>query len=62
MQDPIHDYNDNSLERNTALLSMLKNIVIMEDNLSELTRKVDVLDKKVEYTYENLEGNIMKRV
>lgn len=51
MQDPIQDYNDNSLERNTALLSMLKNIVIMEDNLSELTRKVDVLDKKVEYTY-----------
>lgn len=30
---------------------MSKNMIIMEDNIEELTRKVEILEKKVEYTY-----------
>ena len=40
MHDPIEDFKDNSLEKNAALLAMSKNIIIMEDNIEELTRKV----------------------
>lgn len=47
----IEDIEENSFEKNAALLTMSKNMIIMEDNIEELTRKVEVLEKKVEYTY-----------
>ena len=47
----IEDIEENSFEKNAALLTMSKNMIIMEDNIEELTRKVEVLEKKFEYTY-----------
>lgn len=44
------------------MLTISKNMIVMEDNIDDLTRRMEVLEKKVDFTYESIENKILKKV
>lgn len=50
------------MQKNIALLTLSKNVLEMEENIEEIRRTLEVLDLKINMSYEKLESNILEKV
>ena len=45
---------EESYQNNAAVLTISKNMIVMEDNIEVLARRMEVLEKRVSHTYESM--------
>ncbi len=53
---------DDSMQKNLALLALTQKFLQMEENVEEIKRNLQVLEFKVNLTYQNLQKSILDKV